>query len=547
MNRRPSQGNRLNSLTRRIAAAPDRTPGILILGFLVAYVALDWLSYLYPVAPLAITPWNPPPGLSLAFLLRYGLRNAPWLFVATFAAEVLVRGAALPLPLLVLSSALLAGGYAATSWILAGPLRLDPDFRTLRDATVFLATAAVGTFVIAATFVGLFALAGVLPADAWSRSFAGFWIGDLIGIAVMTPLLLVYTRPGRVAQGQRTAETLLQATAIAAAVWLVFGSGLLDELKLFYILFLPLIWIAMRRGLEGATVAMLAIQLGLIAAMYLGGYQTHAVVEFQFLLLTLAVTGTLLGIAVSQRRDMEAELREKQFELDRSLRLAAVSEMASALAHELNQPLSAVANYVRACQLIAADAAAPRELLAQTMDKAIVEVGRAGDVMRGLREFFRSGSTRLDHVDPVSLIARVLENARPRAVRHQIRCEYRGADSLPAVLVDTLQIETVLHNLVANAIDALKQVDPAQRRLTIDAAVDGRAHVRVTVTDTGPGIASDVRGTLFRPFATSKVQGMGMGLSIARSLVEAHGGSLRLESSVSGCKFSFTLPIVDRA
>lgn len=520
---------------------------MLVLGFVTAYVALDWLSYLHPVAPLAITPWNPPPGLSLAFLLRYGLRNAPWLFVATFAAEILVRGAALPLPLLVASSTLLATGYAVTAWILVGPLRLDPDFRRLRDAGLFLATAAAATSVLAAAFVGLFALAGILAPDAWPRSFARFWIGDLIGIAVMTPLLLVYTRPGRTAQGLRAGEALLHAAAIAAALWIVFGSGLLDELKLFYVLFLPLIWSAMRRGLEGATLAMLAIQIGLMAALYLGDYQTHAVVEFQFLLLTLAVTGTLLGVAVSQRRDMEAELREKQLELERSLRLAAASEMASALAHELNQPLSAVANYLRACRLIAADANAPRALLGQTMDKAIAEAARAGEVTRRLREFFRSGATRLDRIDPAALIAAVLDSARPRALRHQVRCEYRGTTSLPAVLVDRLQIETVLHNLVANAIDAMKEVDPARRTLTIDTEVEDRVCVRVTVADTGPGLAADVRTTLFQPFATSKAQGMGMGLAIARSLVEAHGGSLRLEPDAgSGCAFSFTLPIADR-
>ena len=179
-------------------------------------------------------------------------------------------------------------------------------------------------------------------------------------------------------------------------LWIVFGSAFSKELNLFYLLFLPLIWIAMLHGLPGTALATLVIQLGLIVALKLGGYQRGTVLEFQLLLLALAVTGLFLGVAISERRGVERILREKQFELDRSLRLAAASEMASALAHELNQPLSAIATYARAGQIIASDPTRSQEALGQTMDKVAHEAARAGAVVHRLRDFFRTGSTQVE-------------------------------------------------------------------------------------------------------------------------------------------------------
>jgi two-component system sensor kinase FixL len=308
--------------------------GWIIAGYLSAYVALDWVSYIYPVAPpLAITPWNPPPGLSLALLLRCGTRNGPWLFVAALAAEILVRGAEMPIVMLLLASALPAAVYTSAVVLLCGPLKFNPDFTTLRDATVFCGTVAVATALLAFVFVGLFHAAGLLPREVFAKSVAQYWIGDLIGIIVTTPLVLVLTRGPLPRFRIPDAETLAQAGAVLLSLWIVFGSGWVDELKLFYLLFLPLIWVAMRHGLEGTTLATMTIQIGLIVAMRLGGYQAAAVLEFQFLLLAVAVTGLFLGMTVSERLAISRQLRDKQVQLDRSMRLAAASEMASALAH----------------------------------------------------------------------------------------------------------------------------------------------------------------------------------------------------------------------
>jgi signal transduction histidine kinase len=500
----------------------------LIVGYLLAYVALDWVSYIYPIAPLGITPWNPPPGLSLALLLRYGLRNGPWLAVAAFAAEILVRGAPAPLPWLALSSALLAGSYTFLAWLLLGPLRFGTDFRSLRDAAIFTSVVTVTTAVLAAAYVWTFNLAGALPTDLLMKNVAQFWIGDLIGIIVTTPLLLILTRRDPPWAGLRPWEALAQVLSIALTLWVVFASGVSLELNLFYLLFLPLIWVSMRHGLPGTTVAILLIQVGLIAALKLVGSAAATVLQFQFLLLALAVTGLFLGAAISERRQAEIRLREKQFELDRSLRLAAASELASALAHELNQPLSAIATYIRACQLMTNDDASTREARGQTMDKVVQEAARASGVVRRLREFFRAGSMQLESLDVKPLLRTALAAEERRIERHRVSCRIDCAAELPQVLADRVQIEIVLHNLLANAIDALKENSTEGRAIRLIAEAESDRLVRVAVSDSGPGITKEIAEQLLHPFSTSKPKGMGLGLAISRSIVEAHGGRLSL-------------------
>jgi signal transduction histidine kinase len=522
----------------RVAAADARLLAVGAL-YVVAYVALDWVSFIDPVGAFAITPWNPPPGLSLAFLLRRGLRQAGWLFVAALAAEFLVRGAPAPLPVLVAASLLLAIGYTALAALLMRVLRVHADLPSLRDATVFLVAAALACGVIAVAFVALFAGTGLLPPGELERSVAQFWIGDLIGVVVTTPVLLVATRRRARTLPRMSVEALAQLTAIALALWLVFGAGLGEAPKLFYVLFLPVIWIAMRHGIEGAVFGTLAVQLGLIAAILVTGRPSGTVLEFQFLMLAIAATALLLGAAVSERRAIERELRDKQSKLDRSLRLAAASELASALAHELNQPLSAITAYLRACQLMLAQPPNDPAELAQTMDKVIAEASRAGSVVRRLRDFFRSGTARMEAIAPGVLVDDAVATVRERAARHGVALE-QAVEPLPPVLVDRVQIEAVLHNLLANAVDAVKGRADA-RNVRIVTAPDAPGFVRIAVEDNGPGVAGDVAASLFEPFVTTKAKGMGLGLAISRSIVDAHGGRLWHEPRHPGSAFCFTV------
>lgn len=511
--------------------------------YLVGYVLLDWISYIYPaVPPLAVTPWNPPPGLSLAFLLRYGPANAPWVFVASVAADLFVRGVHLS-PLMVVGAALLVTvAYSTLAVALKYALGFQADFTRLRDAVSFLIATTVTTLLLALAMVGMWRVTGLLGTAKFVQIVEQFWIGDLLGVVILTPLLLVWSRRPLPVPRIRWTESALQFVAILLAVWLIFDSGLAQDLKLFYVLFLPLIWIAMRNGIEGAVVASAVIQFSMILTMWLAHYRADTVLDFQVLLLAVAVTGLILGMTVSERREADAKLRLKQEELDRSLRLAGASEMASALAHELNQPLTAIGNYVHACQLLLQRDQKATDLLRQTLDKVAAESIRAGSVVRQLREFFRNGASRVAPTAITPLLQGSISSTRARFERHVIDCRLDVAPNLPTLSIDRVQIEMVLHNLIANAVDALKTSLATPRKIWINAALLDPRTLRVSVSDNGPGIVPEVAAGLFRPFASAKADGMGLGLTICRSIVEAHGGRLWYEAIGGSTVFSFTLP-----
>lgn len=243
---------------------------------------------------------------------------------------------------------------------------------------------------------------------------------------------------------------------------------------------------------------------------------------------------------LTERRATEARLQELQSELVHVTRLTALGEMASALAHELNQPLSAIANYLRGSVRLLALEQLPRERLAEALDKASEQTLRAGDIIRRLREFVARGETERRVESLPKLIAEASALALVGAKEHGVRVEFDLDPAVDLVLADKIQIQQVVVNLVRNALDAME--DSPRRELRIGVAASGPDLAEVTVTDTGPGIAPEVAEQLFQPFVTTKRQGMGVGLSISRTIIEAHGGHLSADKTPGGgATFRFTL------
>jgi two-component system sensor kinase FixL len=243
---------------------------------------------------------------------------------------------------------------------------------------------------------------------------------------------------------------------------------------------------------------------------------------------------------LTERQSAEARLQELQSELVHISRLTAMGEMASTLAHELNQPLSAITNYMRgAARLLAArsdeDSTMVKEALGKSADQAL----RAGDIIRRLRDFVARGESerRIESVAKIAeeASALALVGAKDQGVRTQFSFD-RGKD---LVLADKVQMQQVLLNLIRNAIEAMH--DSKTRNLIISASAENGT-VTVSVADTGSGIGPDMAKQLFQPFITTKREGMGVGLSICRTIVEAHGGRIWAEPNVGGGTiFRFTL------
>jgi two-component system sensor kinase FixL len=244
---------------------------------------------------------------------------------------------------------------------------------------------------------------------------------------------------------------------------------------------------------------------------------------------------------LTERRDQERRMQELQSELVHVSRLTAMGEMASALAHELNQPLSAVTNYIRGSVAIIEAGEPDPGRLHNALSRASEQVLRAGEIIKRLREFVAKGETERAPENPVTLMeeaaALALVGARERGVRVNLRFN-RGAAN---VLVDKIQIQQVALNLIRNAIEAVEN-EPAP---VVDIRVDPQDEAVVfTVSDNGPGVSPEVAARLFQPFVTTKAAGMGVGLSICRTIIEAHGGRIWGEpSDAGGASFIFTLPI----
>ena len=247
---------------------------------------------------------------------------------------------------------------------------------------------------------------------------------------------------------------------------------------------------------------------------------------------------------LSETQATERRLQDMQAELVHVSRLTALGEMASALAHELNQPLSAIANYVKGSVRILdqaqPDPAKVRGALVLAGDQAL----RAGDIIRRLRDFVSKGEAER-RIEP---LAKLLEEAGALAMigarEHGVRLRMILSPKVEYVLADKVQVQQVLLNLMRNAMEAMQ--DSPRRDLTLRSAPGPDDMVTISVTDTGPGIRPDIAERLFQPFLSSKEQGLGVGLSISRTIIEAHGGRIWAESAPEGGTiFSFTLRAAD--
>lgn len=518
--------------------------------YLGLYVALDRISLIDPIGSVGITPWNPPAGLSFALLLRYGVRFAPLAFLAAVLADVLQHGlSAAPFATAASASAIVLV-YGAAAVLLRRRFGIADGLRGHRDLQALLVVALVASAAVALAVVGIFVLAELLRAGDVPAAVQRFWIGDLIGIAVLTPFLLLLADPQRAADWRRigTAAYGWGCAAIALGLGIVFGWERTDHFELSYVLFLPLLWIALRDGLTGAAWGVVVTQLGLILSIWLKGYGAEVVTQFQALMLAVAATGLFLGAVVDERRRAEAALRARDAELAQAARLTATGAMAAALAHELNQPLTAMIGFVRACEGVlrapAGGGEAARRMALDLIDDAARQALRAGDIVRAARELVGRGDTRRMRVPIAPLFDTAVEQLRVDLDRHGVHLDAR-TDGAPAALADPIQIEQVLHNLLRNAVTAMAGTALAGRVITLSAApcVGEAGMLEIAVRDTGPGFPPMTLDRLFRPFATGGGAGMGLGLAICRSIVEAHGGRIWATAPRDGgAEIRFTLP-----
>ena len=250
---------------------------------------------------------------------------------------------------------------------------------------------------------------------------------------------------------------------------------------------------------------------------------------------------------LTERNQTETRLQALQSELVHMSRFTALGEMASTLAHEINQPLTAIASYLKGCRrILARMEGAEVARLADAVNQAAEQALRAGQVIRHLREFVARGESER-HIEGLpKLIEEASALALVGAKEKGVRVRFDLDPDAPLVLADRIQVQQVLLNLIRNAIEAM-QGAPRRELVVATRALPDDGLVEVSVADTGSGIAPEVAAQLFQPFVTTKANGMGVGLSICRTIVEAHGGKILVEPGpAGGTTFRFTLRTVDR-
>lgn len=531
------------SINPRLALPPTdlRTAAAV---YLAAHLFLDWVSFIHELSPLNITPWNPPAGLIMGMLIAFGPRMVPVVWLALTAGDGLVRGLPVELWATLLSNAVIAGVYGIAAWQMRSRFGLLPGLDRVRDIVLLIGGIGLAAAAAGAGYIAIFMALGLFPWTDFLSVLVRYWVGDVIGITVLTPFVLAWLHAAPFRWSWRGAlEATAQGAAIGAALWADFGPLASDQYEYFYLLFLPVVWVAARHGLAGAAAAALVTQVGLIVAIQATDIETARMTHFQLLMLALTITGLLLGAVVSERRRVEAWVRERQADFAHASRLTEAGEMTAALAHEINQPLTATMSYARAARKIANRDGVSQQL-ADILDKVVAQAERADRVMRSLREFVRKGETRQEAVDVADVVAESLTLASPVAAQYNVTLVTAVTPGLPPAVGDTIQLQQVLLNLVRNAVEAVAGSPDGRRLVTVSARMGEPGFIEVSVHDTGPGLSDLVERNLFVPFVTTKATGMGLGLSIARSIIEAHGGTLvghRMPEG--GTVFSFTLPL----
>jgi PAS domain S-box-containing protein len=673
------------------SASPGWQAVALSVGYIALYLTLDRLSFIAALHGIGITPWSPSAGLAVSLLIIKGLRYAPLVMLAealSSATLPVVSVAAMPV---CVESLVVAVGYTGAAAVLrhAG---LQAGIRRSMDVVMLLVVTIIGSGFGAIGFVGTYAAAGIVPWSGFAEAGFHYWIGDAIGIVVFVPpIFMLHERikrrgsapPGHGrASFQRTSlqkvsfqfiEFVAQGASIVVALAAVFsGIGGNHGLKLFYLLFPPLIWIAMRHGLPVASWAVLTIQIGLIVGLEIQGHSELTLRAFQLFMFALAATGLMLGAVVSERRRLglalidsegrcsailntardgvllidargaiqsinaaverlfslpshrligrnaadlvegvpdllhrlklaahspasevncwefearrddgtsfpiefsagrfdlqgteyytvvirdisarrraEARYREHEAELAHVSRVSLAGEMAAGLAHELSQPLTAIIAYARGCLRLLAGSAPEPALLHEGVAAVAQQAERASEVLDRLREFVRGGEYQRTPTEVKPLIDAAVSLISMEAMQQKVEIDAAIDPRLPAVLADRIQIEQVLLNLLRNAMDAMEGANTERRSIVIKARRKTECAVEISVADSGPGVAAEVVDALFDPFVTTKPLGMGMGLSISHSIIESHGGSLRMAANLAsgaGAMFIFDLPIAE--
>ena len=409
-----------------------------------------------------------------------------------------------------------------------------------------------------------------------STSWGNWYLATASGLLIVTPLLLCWTDPRlRTSDWRRVIpETLLLAGLVAIVSYLDFH----DAVPGLFLVFPFLLLTTFQGRLLGATTAAAAVATVAIWSTFTGHgpIATFAgpniVAKIHYLQLYIAVvllsvlplaailghreklaaqlrafTETLEERVKERTRQLQAEneaRRQTEAALAHANRLATMGQLTASIAHEVSQPVAATVTNARAALRWLNGQAPVLEEARQALAGIVNDGNRAAQVIDRVRAHMKKAPPRRDDLEINGAIREVVELTRGEAVKNGVSVRTELADSLPLIYGDRVQLQQVMLNLIINAVEATSGASDGPRELLISAATSDTGDVHVAVRDSGPGLTPAALERLFEPFYTTKPGGLGLGLSICRSIIEAHGGRLWVSANVArGATFQFTLPV----
>ncbi len=534
-------------------------PGVLwsALAVAVGYYLAARLGLALTLQPHPISTLWPPNALLMAALLLTRARSWWVVLAAALPAHLLAElQSGVPLAMVLgwyasnCSEALI--GAALVRRLVPGTLRLD----SMRSTGIFLLFGALAAPLVSSFLdAGLVKLVGFGEGDYWTLVRMRFSSNVLAELTIV-PLILAWAtwRPAvlRDTPPRSFVEIGAVFLGLLAASVIAFDLPVFDANAapaLFYAPLPFLLWAAVRLGVRGTTSALaLVVVLTIVGAVhgtgpFVGGSPEYTARDLQLFLIAVSVPLLLLAVVLEERSRVEREAHEQRLQLTHLSRVAMLGELSGGIAHELNQPLTAILSNAQAAQhFIAGKGDVDKVELAEILSDIIAADQRAGEVIRRLRALFKRGETQLERLEPNELVREVLSLARGDLTTRGIEPVMKLARALPAIHGDRVQLQQVMLNVVLNAAEAMAGGMHEPRRLTVRSSLDA-GHVHLSFSDSGPGFAAELAETLFEPFYTTKPQGLGLGLSISRSIIRAHGGRLGgVLNPERGARFHVVLP-----
>lgn len=519
-------------------------PDVAAAAVFVALIGLDRLTLLAPIHMAPIAPWNPLLGVCVAVALFYPIRGITLAFAGATVSEMLAPQSPMPMTVATLEGVITALETAAIVAI-AHRIAQTSSHELLKHRLVGALLAAPAVAIISgALYIASLAGIGAIPLINAEDHLIRFWVGSVVGVVIFAPLLAIRLVPGpkEPLSAARILEAVAQIALVVAAVWMAFGVYPQTASRYLFVVFLPMIWIVLRFGMRGAIAMNALVQISMIASLIIANHLDVNATLFQALLLVLASSGLIFGLAVDQSKAATLQLRAREEELSASLRMAATGELAGTLAHELGHPLGAISNYASALNHVIRKVAPDSTEAVSIGAKLTQEILRATDTLHRMREFFKTGALTVERIDLGMIAKDAALLLKDRLARSGISPHIVVQGGPNIILGDEIQLRAVVYNLLVNAIDALKSIPPDARALSLSVRRTDD-WITLQVEDSGAGVANDVRDDIFEPLVTTKEDGLGLGLSMSRSVIHAHGGSILLEdSALGGAKFIVSLP-----